>query len=69
MWCKPNDSTLYYWVESLNTGLILTSGSTTTTLPTNTAFMGPQVAMSNGANTTVNKAIIDIGKVYVGATI
>jgi len=40
-------------------------GNTSTTLPANTAFMGPQCAMSNGtANTTVTTVAIGVAGVY-----
>ena len=39
--------------------------NTSTTLPANTAFMGPQCAMSNGtANTTVTTVAIGVAGVY-----
>lgn len=54
MWCAPNDSIIYYALKDLTTGNILADTSTITTLPLNTTFLGPELAMSNGtANVTV----------------
>jgi hypothetical protein len=54
IYCKPNDSTIYYGVYDVNAGTWIIESSTTTNLPVNTAFMGPEITMSNGtANTTV----------------
>lgn len=66
MFAKPNDTTIYFRLDELNTGTTLIDSSTTTNLPTSTAFLGPQVAMSNGtANTTVTTTAIGINRIYV----
>jgi hypothetical protein len=47
-------------------GTTLCDGSCTTTLPLNTAFMGPNVGMSNGtANITVTTVAPGINRIYV----
>lgn len=54
MYCKPNDTVLYYKVIDMLTGLTLADSFTSTTLPRNTIFLGPECMMSNGtANITV----------------
>lgn len=66
MYAKPNDTVIYYRLVNLLTGLTIVDSSTGTTLPINTAFMGPQVQMSNGtANTTANTVAIGINKIYI----
>jgi hypothetical protein len=66
MYAKPNDSTIYYRLDDVNAGTTLVDSSATATLPTATAFMGPQVHMSNGtANTTVTTTAIGINRIYV----
>ena len=66
MFAKPNDSTIYYRLDDINAGTTLVDTSTTTTLPVNTVFLGPQVEMSNGtANITVNTVAIGINRIYV----
>ena len=66
MYAKPNDTVIYYRLVDLLTGLTIVDSSTSTTLPTNTVFMGPQVQMSNGtANVTVNTTAIGINKIYI----
>jgi len=66
MYAKPNDTVIYYRLVDLLTGLTIVDSSTSTTLPLNTVFLGPQVQMSNGtANTTVNTTAIGINKIYI----
>lgn len=67
MWCAPNGSEIFFRLEDVVNGVSYT-GSSTTTLPASTAFMGPQCAMSNGtANTTVTTTAIGIAGVYTEA--
>lgn len=66
MYAKPNDTVIYYRLVDLLTGNTLVDSSTSTTLPRNTIFMGPQVQMSNGtANTVVTTTAIGINKIYI----
>lgn len=66
MFCKPNDNTIYYRLDNLNTGAILSEGSVTTTVPAATTFMGPVVGMSNGtANIVAATVGIGVNKIYV----
>lgn len=61
MWAAPNGSAVFYRLDELNTGTTLVDTSTTTTIPTNTAFMGPTLQMSNGtANTTVTTTAMEV---------
>lgn len=66
MFCKPNDSTIYYRLDDLLTGATLVDSSVTTTIPAATAFMGPVVGMSNGtANTTAATVAIGVNRIYI----
>lgn len=66
MFAKPNDSTVYYRLDDLNAGTTIVDTSIATTLPTATAFMGPECHMSNGtANITVTTTAIGINRIYV----
>lgn len=66
MYAKPNDTVIYYRLVDLLTGNVIVDSSTSTTLPRNTVFMGPQVQMSNGtANTGVTTTAIGINKIYI----
>lgn len=61
IWSPPNGSAIYYRLVELNTGTLLVDSSTTTTIPRNTIFMSPEIAMSNGtANTTVTTTAMEI---------
>ena len=67
MFCPPNGSTIYWRLDDIVNGVTY-EGNTSTTLPANTAFMGPQCAMSNGtANTTVTTVAIGVAGVYIEA--
>lgn len=66
MYCAPNGTTIFYRLVDLLTGTVIVDSSTSTTLPRNTIFMGPQVQMSNGTvNTTATTTAIDINKIYI----
>lgn len=61
MWSAPNGSEIWYRLVELNTGTLLVDTSTTTTIPLNTAFMGPELMMSNGtANITVTTVAMEV---------
>lgn len=65
MFCPPNGSTIYWRLDDIVNGVSY-EGSTSTTLPTNTAFMQPQVQMSNGtANVTATTVAIGVAGIYV----
>lgn len=65
MYCPPNGSTIYFRLVDLVNNVVYT-GSTSTTLPTATTFMTPQVQMSNGtANVTVTTTAIGVASIYV----
>ncbi len=65
MFCPPNGSTIYWRLVDIVNNVEYT-GSTSTTLPANTAFMQPQVQMSNGtANVTVTTVAIGVASIYV----
>lgn len=67
MFCAPNGTEIFYRLDDVVNGVTYES-SQTTTLPVNTAFMGPQCAMSNGtANTTVTTSAIGVAGVYTEA--
>lgn len=65
MFCAPNGSTISWRLVDLVNNVTY-SNSTSTTLPAATAFMQPQVQMSNGtANITVTTSAIGIVGIYV----
>lgn len=65
MFCPPNGSEIFWRLVDINNGVTYT-GSKTTNLPVSTAFMQPQVQMSNGtANTTATTVAIGVCSIYV----
>ena len=65
MYCKPFDTVIFYKVVDMLTTLTLADSFTSTTLPRNTVFIGPEVAMSNAANATVATTAPEIQETYV----
>lgn len=65
IYCKPNDTTLYYRLDNALTGVTLIDTSTTTTLPVNTTMLAAQCIMSNGTNTVVGNATVGVNRLYV----
>lgn len=67
MFCAPNGGTIYARLDDIVNNVTY-EVNTGTTLPTNTVFMGPQCAMSNGtANITVTTVAIGVAGVYTEA--
>lgn len=65
VYMKPNDSTVYYRLDRLDTGATIVDSSTATNIPATTTFMAPELAMSNGtANITANTVAVGINKLY-----
>ena len=61
MWSAPNGGAIGYRLFEHNTGTLLADTTTSTTLPLTTAFMGPELAMSNGtANVTVTTTAFEL---------
>lgn len=65
MFCAPNGTTITWRLVDIVNNVTYTN-STSTTLPANTAFMQPQVQMSNGtANITITTVAIGVCSIYV----
>lgn len=65
MFVKPNDTTVYYRLDDIVNGVTY-EGSTSTTVPRNTAFMGPTTIMSNGtANVAAGGTGIGVVRMYI----
>lgn len=61
MWMAPNGGSIGYRLIEQNTGTVLADTSTSTTVPLTTAFLGQELAMSNGtANTTVTTTAFEL---------
>lgn len=65
IYCRPNDSTVYYRLDNALTGATLIDSSTTTTLPVNTTALAGFATISNGANTAVNAATLGLNRMYI----
>jgi hypothetical protein len=66
IYSQPGGSTISYRLVDILTGVTLVDTNTTTNIPRNTIFMGPQAQMSNGtANVTVTTVAIGINKLYL----
>lgn len=61
IWSAPNGSVIGYRLVELNTGTVLVDTTTSTTIPLTTAFLGQELAMSNGtANVTVTTTAFEL---------
>ncbi len=61
MWSAPNGGVIGYRLVEFNTGTTLVDTTTSATIPLTTAFMGQELAMSNGtANTTVATSAFEL---------
>jgi len=61
IWSAPNGSEIGYALIDVTTSAVLVDTTTTTTLPLNTAFLGQEMAMSNGtANVTVTTTAFEL---------
>ena len=61
IYSPPNGGFIGYYLRELNTGTVLVNTTTTTTIPLTTAFLGQELAMSNGtANITVTTVAFEL---------
>ena len=65
IFCKPNDSTVYYRFDNLSAGTILIDTSTNTDLPVNTTFLCAHAACGNAATTAAGSATIGVNRIYI----
>ena len=62
IFCKPNDTTIYYSLEVLGGGSLY-EGTATTNIPSNTTFLSPQIWTNNA--TTALACAIDVVSQYI----
>lgn len=65
IYCKPNDNTVYWRLDNLNTNTKIAEGSVNSELPTNTSTLCFQCVMGNGANIVAGDANIGIIQYYI----
>jgi hypothetical protein len=66
LYCRPNDTAIYYRLDNFNTATVLSEGSISSNLPRDNIFMGPVVGMSNGtANIVAATVGIGVNKIYI----
>jgi len=65
IFCRPNDSTVYYRLDNLSNGTTIIDTSTTTDLPVNTTALTAQSIIGNAANTVAGSATIGINRIYI----
>ena len=64
IFCKPNDTVVYYRILDVVAGTEYTN-SATLTLPVNTTLLTANVLASNGALTPVNSTQLSVSKIYI----
>ncbi len=65
IFCKPNDSVVYYRLDDLNLGTTIIDSSTNTDLPVNTTALVAHCAIGNGPNIIAGDAAIGINRIYI----
>jgi hypothetical protein len=66
IYCKPNDTTVYYRLDNVLTGTTIVDSSATTPLPTNTALLYAHAEIGNGpTNTAVGAATLGVNLIYI----
>jgi len=64
--CNPgNQPTIVTQLENWGTDAVIGTQNVGATLPANTAFMAPQVGLSNAANTAGGDCTLDIASIYL----
>lgn len=70
VFCYPNDTTIYYRLVDVNTGLLIIESSVNTDLPVNTTLLGGVCLASNGtANIVAGDVSLETGHLYVQSEI
>lgn len=65
IFCKPNDSTVYYRIDNMLTQTTLVNTSTSTDLPVNTTMMNAHAAIGSGTNAGAAVAVLGLNRIYV----
>jgi hypothetical protein len=65
IFCKPNDSTVYYRLDNVNLQTTIIDTSTSSDLPVNTTGLTAQCIMGNAANVVAGNATIGVNSLYV----
>lgn len=66
VFCKPNDSVVYWRLDNINLQTTIAEGSTSTKLPVNTTLLTAQCIIGNAANTaSAGLASIGVNRIYV----
>jgi hypothetical protein len=66
IFAKPNDNAIYWRVDDVSASVTLADTGTLQNLPVNTAFLGPQVEISNGtASLGIATVGIDVNRIYL----
>jgi len=65
IFCKPNDTTVYYRLDDLSAGTTIIDTSTSTDLPVNTTMLIGTCAIGSGANAGAGVAAIGLNRMYI----
>jgi len=65
IFCKPNDSTVYFRMDNILTGATIIDSSVTTELPVNTTMLIAQCGMGSGANAGAGVAAFGLNRMYI----
>lgn len=62
---RPNDGTIYYRLDNINTGANIVDSSTAVDVPVAGTMMAPSASIGNAALTTAGAVSIDIADIYI----
>jgi len=64
IWCKPNDTAVYYRLDDINTQTTIIDTSTSSELPVNTTMMALHAKISNAAVTPATSVQLGLNRIY-----
>lgn len=64
IFCKPNDTTVYYRLDNIIAGTTIIDTSTSTNLPVNTTMLNMQCSAGSGANAGAAVASVGLNRLY-----
>lgn len=65
IFCKPNDTTVYYRLDDVTAGTTLIDTSVVTDLPIQTTLLNGVAAIGSGTNTVASVAAIGVNRMYI----
>lgn len=65
VYCRPNDTRIYYRLDDITNQITIVDAYTDNKLPLNTTMLNAQIAVGNGALTGANSASFGLSRMYI----